>query len=62
MAAAVMVLGVVGAVALQFVTLSFVPFPADDGPSDSGPPGVSVEDDARHGPVTPFTPISFHTP
>ncbi|MET8750811.1 histidine kinase [Streptomyces sp. NPDC004667] len=61
-AAAVMVLGVVGAVALQFVTLSFVPYPADDGPPDSGPPGVSVEDDARHGPVSPFAPISFHTP
>ncbi|MFF2198077.1 sensor histidine kinase, partial [Streptomyces sp. NPDC058157] len=35
-AAAVTVLGVAGAVALQFVTLSLVPFPADDGPQDPG--------------------------
>ncbi|MFD8022811.1 sensor histidine kinase [Streptomyces lavendulae] len=64
-AAAVMVLGVVGAVVLQFVTLSFVPFPADGGPDGVEPPGVSVEDDARHAPVAPFmpfVPISFHTP
>ncbi|MFI8500703.1 sensor histidine kinase [Streptomyces sp. NPDC085524] len=59
---AVMALGVVGAVALQFVTLSFVPFPADDGPQDVERPGVSVEDDARREPAGPLRPISFPTP
>lgn len=62
-AGAVMLLGVVGAVALQFVTLSFVPFPAEGGPEDLPRPGVSVEDDAaRHDPVELLVPISFHTP
>ncbi|MFD7561055.1 hypothetical protein ACFV9E_42050, partial [Streptomyces sp. NPDC059835] len=64
-ASAVMLLGVVGAVALQFLTLSFVPFPAEGGPEDFERPGVSVEDDARHDPldpVEPLVPISFHTP
>ncbi|MEV7546515.1 histidine kinase [Streptomyces sp. NPDC089915] len=61
-AGALMGLGVVGAVALQFVTLSFVPFPADEGPQDPGRPGTSVEDDARRGPATPFAPIPLPTP
>ncbi|MFE2167353.1 sensor histidine kinase [Streptomyces sp. NPDC059447] len=65
---AVMLLGVVGAVALQFLTLSFVPFPAEGGPEDFDRPGVSVEDDARHdpldriAPLDSLVPISFHTP
>ncbi|MEW1634265.1 histidine kinase [Streptomyces sp. NPDC093801] len=61
-ASAVMVLGVVGAVALQFVTLSFVPFPEDDGPQDADRPGVSVQDDAPYGPADPSFPIPFPTP
>ncbi|MFJ8011442.1 sensor histidine kinase [Streptomyces sp. NPDC096339] len=67
-AGAVMLLGVVGAVALQFVTLSFVPFPAEDGPEVFERPGVSSRDDARHDPLDPlapldsFVPISIHTP
>ncbi|WP_327301093.1 sensor histidine kinase [Streptomyces goshikiensis] len=47
-AATVMGLGVVGAVALQFVTLAFVPTPADDeGPSTFEQSGISSEDAAR---------------
>ncbi|MFB0627330.1 sensor histidine kinase [Streptomyces sp. AB3(2024)] len=47
-AAAVMGLGVVGAVALQFVTLAFVPSPAEDeGPPTFDQSGISSEDAAR---------------
>lgn len=51
--AATMGLGVVSAVALQFVTLAFVPYPAQDGLPEPEQSGVSREDAARHGDAGP---------
>ncbi|MFE2339235.1 sensor histidine kinase, partial [Streptomyces sp. NPDC059431] len=55
--AAAMGLGVVSAVALQFVTLAFVPYPPEDGPPEPERSGVSREAPARHGDTGP--PVSL---